>query len=170
VATDNHFVEEHAASHLAVALVEEHPIYRRALPALRCWADDIVDRTRALSPETESYLVGDRLDVGEVLVAQGVVDWVTWDEIASLAATTGAAPETLLTRLAGVTLEQIARARAARARTEVYFNRRYMASLSEYWLFGAAWLAAYLARPTRPSLDETLVRFVPTSAGRASTP
>jgi hypothetical protein len=169
-ATDNHFVEEHAANHLAVALMEEHPIYRQHLPDLQRWAVDIVARTRSLSPETGAYLAGDRLDVGEVLVAQGVLDRATWDEAARLAVATGAVPEVLLTRRTTVTPDQIARARAARAETEAYFNRRYMTSLVEYWLFGAAWLATYLVRPTRPPLKEALARFLPTVAGKASKP
>ncbi len=166
--TGNHFVEEHAANHLGIALVEEHPTYRHVLPDLRRWGNDVVARTRHLSPETEPYLVGDRLDVGEVMVAQGVIDWTTWEEIVILAKAIGAAPEILLTQRGNVTPDQVVHARVEQSQTEAYFNRRYMASLSEYWLFGAAWLAAYLERPSRPRLIEALARFAPMSARPAS--
>jgi hypothetical protein len=168
--TGNNFVEEHVANHLAVALMDEHPIYRQQLPDLRRWAVDIFSRTRTLFPDTEAYLAGDRLDVGEVLVAQGVIDQATWDEVSSCAAASSATPEALLMHLAAVTPDQIERARAERDRTETYFNRRYMASLGEYWLFGSAWLAAYLERPSRPPLGQMLARFIPTPEGRASKP
>ena len=165
---DNDFVEEQVANCIAIALLEEYPTFRHGLPDLQRWAATVYERTRAFSPDTVPYLAGDRLDVGEVLVAQGIVVRSTWEEAKDLADATGNPIEDVLLRLKAVSSVQLVQARAAQQRAETYFNRRYMASLGEYWLFGTEWLAAYLERETRPSLGEALERYVLTPDWEAS--
>ena len=165
---DNDFVEEQVANCLAIALLEDHPTYRHGLPDLQRWAATVCERTRAFSPDTVAYLAGDRLEVGEVLVAQGVVERSTLEDAKDFADATGSPIEDVLLRLKTVSSAELARARVEQHRSETYFNRRYMASLGEYWLFGTEWLAAYLGRDTRPSLGEALERYVLTADWEAS--
>jgi HEAT repeat protein len=165
---DNDFIEEQVANCIAIALLREHSVYRHGLGALRDWAHHTFAGAHALSPETAAYLAGDRLEIGEVLVAQGVIPRSAWAEVRDLAEATGTAAEEMLVRLRKVSASELERARAERAEAEAYFNRRYMASLGEYWLFGAEWLTAYLEREDRLSLGEAVERYLLTKDWEAS--
>ena len=164
----SHFVEEQVVNCIAIALLGEHPRYRERLPALQRWADRVFNQTRPLSPETAPYLAGFRLDAGEVLVAQGAIGRATLVEARRLAAVTDSTAEEMLRRTGGVAAAQLDRALAERTNAEAYFNSRYMASLGEYWLFGAEWLARYLERDDLPSLGDALGRYLLTRDWEAS--
>jgi CRP/FNR family cyclic AMP-dependent transcriptional regulator len=164
----NDFIEEQVVNCIAIALLSEHPRYRDGLSALKHWANRIFAQTRPLSPDTAPYLAGFRLDVPEVLVAQGVVERQTLVEARHLAEETNATVEDVLVRTGWIAQASLNRAAAERTRAETYFNGRYMASLSEYWLFGTEWLARYLERDDLLSTGRALERYLLTDDWEAS--
>lgn len=159
----NDFIEEQVVNCVAIALLDDLPQYRDGLPTLKRWADRVFERARSLSPATSSYLAGFRLDVVEVLVAQGAITRKELSNAQGLASISRATSVDILARTGRITPAQIERARSERESAEEYFNRRYMAGLGEYWLFGAEWLARYLERNDLPSFGEALERYILTA-------
>jgi HEAT repeat protein len=153
---ENDFLEEQVVNCVALALLAEHPRHREGLPALRQWAERMFTQTRQLSPATVPYLAGFRLDIGEVLVAQGTISRATLTRARQLSEYSGATVQEVLIRTGRITAARLDNARAEQAKAEAYFNDRYMASLSEYWLFGTEWLARYLEREDLPSAGDAI--------------
>ena len=83
--TLNNFVEEQVANTVAVAFVREHARFRGTLAKVHEQALVVERKLERLTPETDPYLSGFRLDLGDVLVAQGKLDEAELDRLRRLA-------------------------------------------------------------------------------------
>ncbi|GAB4210938.1 MAG: hypothetical protein OHK0013_32150 [Sandaracinaceae bacterium] len=153
LASASPFVEEQVCDRVAVALLQAHPTYRATLPALRQWCECLRDRLAGHYGEhaTRAFLP----DMGAILEAEGVLNRQALARYDELAAACGLCVDDLLEACAAH--ETLATARAARQRARSRVDTRYTHDPSEYWFLSCTWLAGYLSRPTRDTLDEVVV-------------
>lgn len=159
----NDFVEEQVANTIAVAMLHELPEFRAALPRLRDLATRAAQHLSGLSAATVPLLPGYRLNVGDVLVAQGSIRRERLDDLRLVAEVLGQPLEEILDTGDAVPDATLDAAGRSRSNAEAYFNRRYTSSLFEYLLFGNEWLRAYLEQTEFPSLGEVLESYILTS-------
>lgn len=161
--TLNNFVEEQVANTVAVAFVREHARFRGTLAKVHEQALAVEQKLEGLTPETDPYLSGFRLDLGDVLAAQGKLDQAELDRLRRLADALAEPLEGVLADAGVVSRADMRRAAARIERSEAYFNRRYMAKLPEYLAFFREWFEAYLLRDDFPSLAEALEQHILTA-------
>lgn len=145
--SENNYVEEQVANEVALAFLNEHPVYRTTVPRLREHSGRASRHLRDASPETSPYLPGFQPDLGEALVARGAVERESLSGMRLLADSLGEPLDVLFDGADLVPDAGLEGARDYRRETEAYFNSRYAADLLEYAFFHHEWLRLYLQRP-----------------------
>jgi hypothetical protein len=158
--TGDHFVEEQVAQVIALAWVEQHPVYGTGLGELRSIAGVATRRLRRLAPVDTPLEHSYHLDAGEVLADEHLLPWRELYRAEHLAALHDRTVEEVLVERQMVSAEQLATAELELRDARRQYDDRYMQDLAEYWHFGFAWLHSYFARGGHPSFAQALERYL----------
>lgn len=150
--TADRWLEEHVANELGFGLAVLFPGFRRQLPAMTPLVTGAAERLASFGG---AHVTWAHRDVGEVLVATGVVTEDAWRQARRLARETGQRPEVVL-EAAGLRHDAVLRAERERTDAAEHLRRDYLSDLVEYGAFHLTWLADLLRKPEPPDLGASV--------------
>ncbi|HJL25065.1 MAG TPA: hypothetical protein RMH80_22690, partial [Polyangiaceae bacterium LLY-WYZ-15_(1-7)] len=157
LADESHFVEEQVCDRLAAAMVAEMPAHASTLAPLGAMAARLRDR---LAERVEG--AGWAFLPGESAVLEASRESLPPELAEELhgAASGELALEALLRLAPGIEEEDVEAAREARERARRLVDVDYARDPATYWHLSLTWIASYLGRGRRTSLDETVATFL----------
>lgn len=158
--TADRWLEEHVANEIGLALAFLLPGFRRHAPAMTTL---VVRAAERLGGFGGAHVAWAHRDVGEVLVATGVVTEDAWRRAQHLGRETGLRPELIL-EAAGLEHDAVSAAEREQAEVAGHLRSAYLSDLMEYGAFHLTWLADLLRQPDPPDLGASLAAHLLTPA------